>query len=94
MSRAVKYPTPGDILQNEFLQPMGISTHRLANAIGVTPNQVDGIVAGQCAVSVDTGLRLSRFFGTTDAFWTGLQLDYDTAARKGARGSKLPNIDA
>lgn len=93
MSREVQYPTPGEILQEEFLVPMGISMYRLAKAIGVAQSRIGEIIAGQRAISVDTGLRLSRFFGTSDGFWTGLQLDYDTAARKDAMGDELLNIE-
>lgn len=92
MAREVKYPTPGEILQEEFLGPMGITAYRLAKDIGVQQMRISEILAGKRAVTVDTGLRLSRYFGTTDEFWTGLQLDYDTAMAKDALAAELAKI--
>jgi addiction module HigA family antidote len=73
--RDVPYPHPGEILMEEFLKPMGITQYRLAKAIAVPLRRMGEIVAGACGITVDTGLRLSRFFGTSEGFWTGLQLD-------------------
>jgi addiction module HigA family antidote len=70
---------PGKILLEEFLKPMGITQYRLAKEIGVPQRRIGEIVAGKRAVTVDTGLRLSAFFGMSDSFWSGLQTDYDTA---------------
>jgi addiction module HigA family antidote len=75
--RTVPHPHPGQILMHEFLEPMGITQYRLAKEIGVPQRPIGEIVAGTRAVTVDTGLRLSRFFGLSEGFWTGLQLDYD-----------------
>lgn len=83
---------PGAILREEFLEPMGISPSHLAKSIAVPPSRVKEIVAGKRAVSTDTGLRLSRFFGLHDGFWIGLQADYDTAKAKDALGQVLANI--
>lgn len=66
--RTVPYPTPGEILLEEFLKPMSISQYRLAKEIGVSQRRIGEIVAGNRAVTVDTGLRLSRYFGTSDEF--------------------------
>ena len=77
MMRKVPHPTPGEILLYEFLEPMGISAYRLAKDIGVPQIRISQIVAGKRAVTVDTGLRLSRYFGLNDNFWTGLQMDHD-----------------
>ncbi|WP_414441623.1 HigA family addiction module antitoxin [Burkholderia sp. 22PA0106] len=92
MPREVKYPTPGEILQEEFLTPMGITAYRLAKDIGVTQIRIGEIIAGKRAVTVDTGLRLSRYFGTSDEFWTGLQLDHDTATAKDRLAEELEKI--
>ncbi|MFY4709985.1 HigA family addiction module antitoxin [Burkholderia glumae] len=92
MIREVKYPTPGEILQEEFLTPMGITAYRLAKDIGVTQIRIGEIISGKRAVTVDTGLRLSRYFGTSDEFWTGLQLDYDTAMAKDRMAEELSKI--
>ena len=68
---------PGEVLLEEFLAPMGISQTRLARAIGVPPRRINEIVLGKRAISADTAIRLAKAFGTTEAFWMGLQADYD-----------------
>jgi addiction module HigA family antidote len=90
--RHVPYPTPGEILLHEFLEPMGITQYRLAKEIGVPQRRIGEIVAGRRAVTADTGLRLSRFFGLSDGFWTGLQVDYDAAMTKEAMREVLEKI--
>jgi addiction module HigA family antidote len=92
MTRQVPYPTPGEILAEEFLGPMGITMYKLAQAINVPQARIGGIVSGTRAITVDTGLRLSRYFGTSDEFWTGLQLDYDTAVAKEQLRDRLEKI--
>lgn len=69
---------PGEILLHDFMEPMAISQHRLANTIGVPPRRINEIVHGNRAVTADTALRLGRFFGTSPEFWTRLQAAYDT----------------
>lgn len=90
--REVPYPRPGEILLEEFLKPMGISAYRLARDIGVPQMRISEIIAGKRAVTVDTGLRLSRYFGLHDGFWTGLQLDHDAALAKDALADVLAGI--
>lgn len=90
--RTVPYPTPGEILIEEFLKPMEISQYRLAKEIGVPARRIGEIVAGKRTVTADTGLRLSAFFGTSEGFWTGLQDDYDRAITKSALGDTLKKI--
>lgn len=92
MPREVPYPHPGEILSEEFMGPMNITAYRLAKDIGVTQQRISEIVAGHRAITVDTGLRLSRYFGTSDEFWTGLQLDYDTAHMKDEMARTLEKI--
>ena len=92
MPREIPYPTPGEILLEEFLKPMGITQYRLAKEIGVPQRRIGEIVAGKRAVTANTGLRLSRFFGTSDGFWVGLQTDYDTAKAKDALSDVLSRI--
>jgi len=92
MNREVAYPTPGEILTEEFLAPMGISMYRLAKDIGVPQQRIGDIVNGHRAITVDTGLRLSRYFGTSDEFWTGLQLDFDTVTAKAELADRLAGI--
>lgn len=90
--RDVPYPTPGEILLEEFLKPMGITQYRLAKEIGVPQRRIGEIIAGKRAVTVDTGLRLSKFFGMSEGFWTGLQLDYDSANAKDNLRTALSSI--
>ena len=92
MSRKVPYPTPGKILLEEFLKPMGITQYRLAKEIGVPQRRIGEIVTGKRALTADTGLRLSRFFGMSDGFWIGLQVDYDTAMTRDAMLETLAHI--
>jgi len=69
---------PGEVLREEFLIPLQISQYRLAMAIGVSESRISAICAGKRAITADSALRLSAFFGTTSGFWLGLQADYDT----------------
>ena len=90
--RKVPYPRPGEVLQHEFLEPMGISAYRLAKDIGVSQIRISQVISGNRAITVDTGLRLSRYFGLNDGFWTGLQLDYDSAIAKDELAKALKQI--
>jgi len=80
---------PGEILLEEFLQPLGISQYRLAKATSVPPRRINEIVHGQRAITADTALRLSRFFGTTDRYWLNLQARYDLEMEKDKLGKRL-----
>lgn len=73
---------PGEILLEEFLKPMGISQYRLAKDINVPARRVNEIVHGKRAVSVDTALRLSRYFSLSERFWLNLQTHYDIEVQK------------
>lgn len=90
--RTVLYPHPGEILTEEFLKPMSISNYRLAKEIGIPATRIGEIVAGNRAITADTGLRLSRFFGMSEGFWTGLQDDYDRAMAKDKLKADLAKI--
>ena len=68
---------PGEILNEDFLGPLGVTQYRLAQAVSVPPRRINEIVHGKRAVSADTALRLARFFGTTPDFWINLQAQYD-----------------
>lgn len=78
---------PGEVLEEEFLKPMGLSQNRLATAIGVPPRRLNEIVLHKRGVTADTALRLARYFGNSAQFWLGLQMDYelDIAQAKLAR---------
>ena len=73
---------PGEILLEEFLRPMGISQYRLAKDISVPPRRINEIVHGTRAVTPDTALRLSRYFGLSERFWVNLQARYDLEVEK------------
>jgi len=73
---------PGEILLEEFLQPLGISQYRLAKDIGVPPRRINEIVQGKRSISPDTALRLSRYFGLSERFWINLQTRYDLEMEK------------
>ena len=69
--------TPGEILAEEFLKPMGLTQYRLAKDIGVPPRRINEIVKGLRAITADTALRLGRYFGMAPAFWLNLQTHYE-----------------
>ena len=73
---------PGEILLEEFLKPFGISQYRLAHDIGVPPRRINEIVHGKRAISADTTLRLSRYFGLSERYWINLQARYDLELEK------------
>ncbi len=73
---------PGEILQEEFLGPMGISQYRLAKSISVPARRINEVVHGKRSITADTALRLSRFFGTSERFWMNLQTRYDLEVEK------------
>lgn len=78
---------PGEILQEEFLRPLGLSQNRLGIDLGVPPQRVGDIVRGRRGVTADTALRLARYFGTTPQFWLNLQSRYELDV---ARSQHLP----
>ncbi|WP_405240441.1 HigA family addiction module antitoxin [Lentisalinibacter orientalis] len=83
---------PGEILLEEFLEPMGLSQNALARAVGVPPRRIDEIVLGKRAVTADTAVRLARAFGTSEQFWMGLQADYDLEEARSAAADDLRKI--
>jgi antitoxin HigA-1 len=70
--------TPGEILSEEFLKPMGISQYRLAKEIDVPAQRISKIVLGKRSITADTDLRLCRFFGLSNGYWLRAQVAYDT----------------
>ena len=71
--------SPGELLYEEYLKPMGITKYRLAKEIHVPAQRIGDIISGKRSISVDTDLRLCRFFGTTDGYWLRAQANYDSA---------------
>jgi addiction module HigA family antidote len=84
--------TPGALLQQEFLQPMGITKYRLAKEIGVPAQRIGEIVAGRRAITADTDLRLCRFFGLSNGYWLRAQAAYDTEVAERELGPELRKI--
>jgi addiction module HigA family antidote len=80
---------PGEILMEEFLKPMGISQYRLAKDISVPARRINEIVQGKRAVTPDTALRLSRYFGLSERFWINLQARHDLEVEKDRIESRL-----
>ena len=80
---------PGEVLQEEFLAPMNISQNRIARDISVPPRRINEIVHGKRAVTADTALRLSRYFGISEGFWMGLQSDYELEEARNLLGKRL-----
>lgn len=80
---------PGEILLEEFLQPMGLSQYRLAKEIGVPARRINEIVLGKRAISADTALRLARYFGLSERFWLNLQTRYDLEVQKDRLADRL-----
>jgi len=80
---------PGEVLLEDFLKPMGISQYRLAKDIGVQPRRINEIVHGKRAITADTALRLSCYFGTSVEVWMGLQADYDVEKVREHLGDRL-----
>ena len=80
---------PGVILEEEFLEPLGLSAYALAKAIGVPRNRITGILRGERAITADTALRLGRFFAMSPEFWLGLQMDYDLETTRASIGDRL-----
>ncbi len=83
---------PGEILKEEFLEPMGISAYRLSKETFIPQTRISQILKGQRRITADTALRLSKFFGTSAKFWLGLQDDYDIEEEQTLKESELNEI--
>ncbi len=88
----LKPVTPGELLREEFLLPMGISQYRLAKEIGVPAQRISEIVAGRRAITADTDLRLCRFFGLSSGYWLRSQAAHDTEVAEEALAGDLAHI--
>jgi addiction module HigA family antidote len=85
-------PTVGEVLATEFLEPMNISQNALAKALGIPQNRLSDIINGKRGVSADTDLRLCKYFGLTDGYFSGLQLDFERIAAKRKLSKELEKI--
>ncbi len=83
---------PGEILKEEFLEPMEISAYRLSKEIGIPQTRISQIIKGKRRITADTALRLSAFFGNTPKFWLGLQDDYDLEEERYRHGDLFKRI--
>lgn len=83
---------PGEILREEFMRPLGLSSNALSKAIGVTPARVNEIVRERRGITADTALRLARYFGTDTQSWLNLQQRYEIELAKDALGGELARI--
>ena len=83
---------PGEILREDFLNPLGLSQYALAKAIGVSPRRINEIIKGQRGITVDTALRLAAFFGADPQSWLNLKNDYDTERAREAMTDILSRI--
>ncbi len=92
MMPKLKPVTPGELLLEEFLRPMGISQYRLAKEIGVPAQRIGEIVAGRRSVTADTDLRLCRFFGLSNGYWLRAQVAHDTEVAEEALAEALEKI--
>lgn len=84
--------SPGELLKEEFLDPMGISQYRLAKEIEVPAQRIGAIVSGKRSVTADTDLRLCRFFGLSNGYWLRAQAAYDTEIAEEELADELENI--
>jgi len=91
--RPIPYPHPGEILQEEFLTPFGLTQYRLAKSIDVKQTRISEIIAGRRGITADTALRLARFFGTSEGFWMNLQMSYDAAKARDELADVLARIE-
>lgn len=92
MATKLRPVTPGELLREEFLRPMGISQYRLAKEVGVPAQRIGEIVAGRRAITADTDLRLCRFFGLSDGYWLRAQVAHDTEVAHEALAAELKKI--
>jgi addiction module HigA family antidote len=86
-------PTPGEILLEEFLRPLGLSQTGLATKLYVPPRRINEIVLGKRTITADTDLRLTRYFGLTPGYFLSLQAEHDLMARRRELGHDLERIE-
>jgi addiction module HigA family antidote len=92
MGKIIAPVSPGEMLEEEFLKPLGLSKYRLAKSIGVPAQRIGDIVARKRSITADTDLRLCRFFGLSEGWWLRLQAGYDTTITRQKMGKALEKI--
>ena len=90
--RRVNPVSPGEMLEEEFLKPLGLSKYRLAKEIGVPPGRISEIVAGRRAITADTDLWLCKYFGLSEGWWLRGQVRFDTEITKRTMQKELAKI--
>jgi len=93
MERRIEPVTPGELLYEEFMIPMGITKYRLAKEIGVSATRIGEIVAGKRAITADTDLRLTKYFGLSKGYWLRSQALYDMQIAELAMSEQLASIE-
>lgn len=93
MIRAIAPVSPSEMLEEEFLKPLGLTKYRLAKDMGVPPQRIGDIVAGKRSITADTDLRLCKYFGLSDGWWLRGQANYDTAIARESLSKVLRQID-
>ncbi|MFK4834314.1 HigA family addiction module antitoxin [Microbacterium sp. ZW T2_14] len=93
MTKAHDPITPGEILQTEFLEPLGITAYRLAQATGLPQTRLSEIIRGKRRITTDTALRLSRAFGLSERFWLNIQIDYDIELEHDEHDADLARVE-
>ena len=93
MTKSLTLPTPGEILATEFLEPMGLTQYRLAQAIHVPQTRIAAIIKDGRSITADTALRLARFFGTSVEFWMNLQSQHDADMARASLVGELESIE-
>lgn len=88
-SPSLRFPHPGEILQTEFLEPMAVTQYRLAMDLKIPHSRVTAIIRGRRAITPDTALRFSRYFGTSAEFWIGLQKEHDLRKARADSGAEI-----
>lgn len=92
MTKLLAPVSPGEMLAEEFLNPIGMSKYRLAKSIGVPAQRIGDIIAGKRGITADTDLRLCKFFGLSDGWWLRLQAGHDTVMAKREMAAELERI--
>ena len=92
MGRRLRNVHPGEVLADEFLEPLGVTAYRLAKDIAVPATRISEILHGRRSITADTALRLGKYFGTSAKFWLGLQEEYDLEEESRAKAKELAAI--
>ena len=93
MAKKLSPVHPGEVLREDFLGPMNLTAYAVAKACGIPRPRIERLARGETPVTADTALRLARYFGTTAAFWMGIQAQYDLERAEDALGDEIKRIE-